>query len=150
MPESPRWLLKAGRNEEAREILGRLRSNGDPEGEAATAEYDDIVGIVELEKAHSERNSYWNMFFSIGDGDLHISRRINLAVWLQILQEWSGIAAITVYAPTIFAQAGYDARKTQWISGVNNVGTRMLGSRKVCMLTGCYRSPTCSRRCLLW
>ena len=66
--------------------------------------------------------------FSIGDGDLHISRRINLAVWLQILQEWSGIAAITVYAPTIFAQAGYDARKTQWISGVNNVSISLQGA----------------------
>lgn len=61
MPESPRWLLKAGRNEEA---LGRLRSNGDPEGEAATAEDEDIIVIVELEKVHSDRNSYCNMFWS--------------------------------------------------------------------------------------
>lgn len=30
-------------------------------------------------------------------------------------------AAITVYAPTIFAEAGYDARKSQWLSGLNDV-----------------------------
>jgi len=37
------------------------------------------------------------------------------------VQEWVGIAAITVYAPTIFAEAGYDARKSQWLSGLNDV-----------------------------
>ena len=122
MPESPRWLVKVGRVDEARLILEHLRSGEtDPELHSAEEELAAIVDVVQLEQKHSKMNSYWNMFFSIGDGDLHISRRINLAVWLQILQEWSGIAAITVYAPTIFAQAGYDARKTQWISGVNNV-----------------------------
>lgn len=38
---------------------------------------------------------------------------------------WVGIAAITVYAPTIFAEAGYAARKSQWLSGLNDV--RVLG-----------------------
>lgn len=36
---------------------------------------------------------------------------------------WVGIAAITVYAPTIFAEAGYGARKAQWLSGLNDVST---------------------------
>ncbi|KAI0321931.1 general substrate transporter [Amylostereum chailletii] len=121
MPESPRWLVKAGRDAEAREILGRLRAEGDPEGERAVAEYEDIVGIVQLEKEHAKNNTYFSMFFGINGGDLHIARRVQLSIWLQIVQEWVGIAAITVYAPTIFAQAGYDSRKSQWLSGLNDV-----------------------------
>jgi hypothetical protein len=37
------------------------------------------------------------------------------------MQEWVGIAGVTVYAPTIFSIAGFDSRKSQWISGLNNV-----------------------------
>jgi len=44
-----------------------------------------------------------------------------LAIWIQILQEWGGIAAITVYQPVIFGLAGFDASKAGWVSGVNTI-----------------------------
>ncbi|KIY67618.1 general substrate transporter [Cylindrobasidium torrendii FP15055 ss-10] len=132
MPESPRWLIKEQRLDEAKAVLRRLRESDTDTQEAgkhtsADTEYDSIVEVVQLEKKHSKMNSYWNMFWGIGSGELHIARRVQLAVWLQILQEWAGIAAITVYAPTIFAQAGYSARKSEWLSGLNDI-TYMLAT----------------------
>ncbi|KAF8064392.1 general substrate transporter [Lyophyllum atratum] len=129
MPESPRFLIKVGRLDEAKEILQRLRSDATPTGKeeedskhaVAQEEYDAIIEAVKMEKKHSKMNSYWNMFWGIGSGDLHIARRVQLSIWLQIIQEWVGIAAITVYAPTIFAGAGYSARKAQWLSGLNTI-----------------------------
>lgn len=76
------------------------------------------------------------MLFGYKSGDLHIGRRVQLVVWLQIMQEWVGIAGVTVCmyawiftealsnfadAPTIFSIAGFDSMKSQWISGLNNV-----------------------------
>lgn len=78
-----------GRAEEAKIILGRLRSEtGDPEDFKATAEFDEIVATVKLEKQHAKRNSYISMFFGLhDDGNLHIARRVQLSIWLQIIQE---------------------------------------------------------------
>lgn len=85
-PESPRWLTKVGRDEEARFILRRLRGT-DAAGESkAVAEYHDIRNIVALEAKESSNNSYLHMLFGIGSGELHTGRRVQLVIWLQIIQ----------------------------------------------------------------
>ena len=93
--ESPRWLVKMGRDDEAREILGRLRTeNGDAESPRAVAEYEDIVVAVALEREHTKRNSYISTFLGRNDGNLHIARRVQLSIWLQIVQEYDVLSLV--------------------------------------------------------
>ncbi|KAK4692494.1 hypothetical protein P7C71_g4726, partial [Lecanoromycetidae sp. Uapishka_2] len=130
MPESPRWLIKAGREEEGRYILGRLR--GEHDG-LAEAEFQDIRNIVELERKTSTQNSYLAMFFGWNSGKLHTGRRVQLVIWLQIFQEWIGIAGITIYGPTIFKIAGISPSQRLWVSGLNDI-TYMMATL-ICVFT---------------
>ncbi len=113
--------MKAGRDQEAQYILRRLRGSTGDDLIRANTEYQEIRNIIAMGNQESHKTSYLHMFFGIGSGNLHIGRRVQLVIWLQILQEWVGIAGVTVYAPTIFRLAGFDSQKSQWISGLNNI-----------------------------
>ena len=120
-PESPRWLVKVRREHEARYILGRLRGNTDEDKHQADEEFSGIVASCEMERSNFRNQTYFHMLFGLGSGKLHTGRRVQLVVWLQIMQEWIGIAGVTVYAPTIFGLAGMSPEKRQWIAGLNNI-----------------------------
>ena len=104
LPESPRWFLLHGRDEQARAVLRTLRD--DP------AEVDREIEGVRTEL--TVRQSGTAMFRR----NANFRRSVYLGVGLQVVQQLTGINVIMYYAPKIFGLAGFGAGASNWATAV--------------------------------
>lgn len=100
MPETPRWLVKAGRNDEARIVVRRVAGMGARASAAADAVLHDIEAEVreedEAQKARRRRskgesswNDVWNELLSVRRN----RRALIIACMLQGLQQLCGFVS---------------------------------------------------------
>jgi sugar porter (SP) family MFS transporter len=105
LPESPRWLVSVGKQDLARQVLGKVRSPQDADAE-----------LKMIASHNAGRKVRWTELFR-----LEYRPALIVGVGLAIFQQITGINTIIYYAPTIFQLAGFSS-EAQSILATAGVG----------------------------
>jgi sugar porter (SP) family MFS transporter len=98
LPESPRWLVKQDRRDDAHEVLKRVR----PEGYDIDVELEDIVELEERKQETKASNRGWS-----GLRQGWVRPALIVGCGIAAFTQLSGIEMIIYYAPTILTDNGF-------------------------------------------
>ncbi|WCJ28145.1 inositol transporter 4 [Euphorbia peplus] len=124
LPESPRWLYRENKVEEAKEILSRIYPADEVE-----KEIQSLAESVEAEKRMDEHTGKHTLTKIKGAfTNVAIRRALYAGITVQVAQQFVGINTVLYYSPTIVQFAGYASNSVALAlslvtSGLNLVGT---------------------------
>ncbi|KAL9139906.1 hypothetical protein ABFS82_14G001300 [Erythranthe guttata] len=126
LPESPRWLFRNGKEEEARSIMERIYP-----AEEVEEELSALRTAAEQEKriasSLGDEGGLFGQLRSAWRNDA-VRRGLYAGVTVQVAQQFVGINTVMYYSPTIIQFAGFASNKTAMAlslitSGLNAVGS---------------------------
>ncbi|KAH9843340.1 sugar porter family MFS transporter [Teratosphaeria destructans] len=137
-PESPWWLVRKGRKEEAKRSMLRLTSRDQPNFDAGDT-VSMMVYTTELERANTEGFTYRDCFRG---ADL---RRTEICCMVWAIQTLCGSSSITGFSTYFFEQAGLD------LSNAFSLTLGQYGLGFLATLASWFLMGRCGRRTLyLW
>ena len=119
LPESPRWLVRADREQDARQALESVR----PRGADVSGELDGIGELVHAEQEASTRG--WR-----GLREAWVRPALIVGCGLAIFTQLSGIEMIVYYSPTILTDNGFSDSTALRVSvalGATYLVTQLIG-----------------------
>ncbi|KAM0748181.1 general substrate transporter [Meredithblackwellia eburnea MCA 4105] len=110
-PESPRWLVKHGKKDQAMQILAKYHANGKVDDPLVQLEYSEICTAIELEE-QSNQVSYLDFFRT--RGNFH---RIMVVILIAFGTNWVGNGIVSYYLSPILKSIGITSPVQQ--TGIN-------------------------------
>ncbi|KAK5131131.1 hypothetical protein LTR08_001279 [Meristemomyces frigidus] len=110
VPESPRWLMAKGKNEEALQMLAKHHADGNELDETVIFEYAEIKETIRLESEARHSSSYLDFFRTKGN-----RYRFFLLITLGLFSQWSGSGLVSYYFSKVMDSIGITDSTTQFV-----------------------------------
>lgn len=116
VPESPRFLIAKGKNEQALKILADSHAGGNQDDELVQIEYHEIQETIKLEQEY-ERGGWSELIATKGN-----RHRLVILISLGFFSQWSGNGTVSYYMTDVLEQIGItDSDLKLEINGILNI-----------------------------
>ncbi|RJE19403.1 Sugar and other transporter [Aspergillus sclerotialis] len=112
LPESPRWLYRHERNDEALQVLCDVFDRA-PDDEKVAYESEGILEAIELETLHGEYK--WSQILK--KDEVQTGRRVLLAYGMQFMNQMGGINLVVYYVTSVLEDNVGLSRKLSLLLG---------------------------------
>ena len=109
VPESPRWYISKGRNEQALSVLANVHANGNANDEVVQLEFEEIKDTLRIEK-ELEGNAWVELWRTKGN-----RHRLIILVSAGLFSQWSGNGLVSYYINLVLDGIGITDSDTQLI-----------------------------------